>query len=46
MPTWVNQRWLYHDELMQGYRAWLGDLPAEVARNIAWANGASVFDLK
>ena len=44
--TWVNQRWLYYDELMQGYRTWLGDLPAGVARNIAWANGASVFGLK
>ena len=44
--TWVNQRWLYYDELMQSYRTWLGDLPAEVARNIAWANGASLFGLK
>lgn len=44
--TWVNQRWLYYDELMQGYRIWLGDLPAAVARNIAWANGASVFGLR
>ena len=26
--TWVNQRWQYYDELMKGYRAWLGDLPA------------------
>jgi hypothetical protein len=22
--TWVNQRWQYYDELMQGYRVWLG----------------------
>ena len=43
--TWVNQRWLYYDDLMQGYRAWLGDLPPEVARNIAWNNGARLFDL-
>ena len=43
--TWVNQRWLYYDDLMQGYRAWLGDLPADVARAIAWANGARLFDL-
>ena len=43
--TWVNQRWLYYDELMQGYRAWLGELPADVARAIAWANGARLFDL-
>ena len=43
--TWVNQRWQYYDELMQGYRAWLGDLPPEVARNIAWDNGAALFGL-
>ena len=44
--TWVNQRWLYYDELMKGYRAWLGDLPAEVARGIAWGNGASLFGVQ
>jgi len=43
--TWVNQRWQYYDELMQGYRAWLGELPADVARAIGWANGARLFDL-
>jgi hypothetical protein len=43
--TWVNQRWLYYDDLMQGYRAWLGDLPSEVARNVAWNNGARLFNL-
>ncbi|WP_318403561.1 amidohydrolase [Polaromonas sp. SM01] len=41
--TWVNQRWLYYDELMQGYRAWLGDLPPAVARKIAWDNAALQF---
>ena len=44
--TWVNQRWQYYDELMQGYRAWLGDLPADVARQVAWGNGAKLFGLK
>ena len=44
--TWVNQRWLYYDELMQGYRAWLGELPAAVAQRIAWGNGAALFGLK
>ena len=43
--TWVNQRWLYYDELMRGYRHWLGDLPPEVARRIAWDNGARLFQL-
>ncbi|MEO8023919.1 amidohydrolase [Polaromonas sp.] len=44
--TWVNQRWQYYDELMKGYRAWLGDLPPDVARKIAWDNGAGLFGLK
>ena len=44
--TWVNQRWQYYDELMKGYRAWLGELPADVARRIAWDNGANLFGLK
>jgi hypothetical protein len=44
--TWVNQRWQYYGELMQGYRTWLGDLPADVARNVAWDNGAKLFGLK
>ena len=41
--TWVNQRWQYYDELMKGYRAWLGDLPPDLARKIAWGNAAGVF---
>ncbi len=44
--TWVNQRWQYYDELMKGYRAWLGDLPPDVARQIAWDNGARQFGVK
>ena len=44
--TWVNQRWQYYDELMKGYRTWLGDLPVDVARKIAWENGAALFGLK
>nr|WP_315426456.1 amidohydrolase [uncultured Albidiferax sp.] len=43
--TWVNQRWQYYDELMQGYRRWLGDLPTPVARQIAWDNAAALFGL-
>ena len=43
--TWVNQRWLYYDELMQGYRRWLGGLPPDVARKVAWDNGARLFGL-
>ncbi|MBK7548548.1 MAG: amidohydrolase [Rhodoferax sp.] len=44
--TWINQRWQYYDDTMQGYRTWLGDLPADVARKIAWENGAGVFGVK
>jgi hypothetical protein len=44
--TWVNGRWQAYDELMKGYRTWLGDLPPDVARGIAWDNGAAMFDLK
>jgi hypothetical protein len=44
--TWVNQRWQYYDELMRGYRTWLGDLPADVARKIAWENGATLFGVR
>jgi hypothetical protein len=43
--TWVNQRWLYYDDLMKGYRTWLGELPPEIARKIAWDNGAALFGL-
>ena len=44
--TWVNQRWQYYDDLMKGYRTWLGDLPPDVARKIAWSNGAGLFGLR
>jgi len=44
--TWTNGRWQSYDDLMKGYRTWLGDLPADVARGIAWDNAASLFDLK
>jgi len=41
--TWINQRWQYYDQLMQGYRTWLGELPADVAARIGWQNGANLF---
>lgn len=44
--TWVNQRWQYYEELMKGYRVWLGDLPPDVARRIGWSNGADLFGVK
>ena len=44
--TWVDQRWQYYEELMLGYRIWLGDLPQDVARKIGWSNGADLFGVK
>ncbi|WP_240788632.1 amidohydrolase family protein [Ramlibacter henchirensis] len=44
--TWINQRWQYYDQLMAAYRTWLGDLPADVARKLAWANAAGLFGLQ
>jgi hypothetical protein len=41
--TWINQRWQHYESLMQGYRTWLGGLPADVACKIAWDNGAALF---
>ncbi len=43
--TWVNQRWQYYEATMRAYRSWLGDLPADVAKKIAWDNGAELFGL-
>lgn len=44
--TWVNQRWEQYDELMKGYRTWLGELPPDVAQKIAWGNAAALFGVK
>ena len=44
--TWVNQRWQSYEDLMKGYRVWLGDLPADVAKKIGWSNGAELFGVK
>ncbi|MCU7372265.1 amidohydrolase [Paucibacter sp. O1-1] len=43
--TWVNQRWQYCEALMSEARQWLGELPIEAARKIAWGNGATLFGL-
>jgi len=32
--TWVNQRSHQYDGLMNGYRTWRGDLPADMALGI------------
>lgn len=41
--TWINQRWQTYEDIMRGYRVWLGDLPPIVAKKIAWDNGAALF---
>ncbi len=43
--TWVNERWDSYETLMRQARAWLGDLPPEAARKIAWENAAALFGL-
>lgn len=44
--TWSNQRWESYSTLLDGYRKWLGELPAPVAERIAWRNGAELFGLQ
>lgn len=43
--TWVNPRWQEYQSLMAAYRTWLGGLPAEVARQIAFDNAARLFGM-
>ncbi len=43
--TWVTPRWQHYEALFADYRAWLGQLPAEVAQRIAWGNAAALFQL-
>jgi hypothetical protein len=41
--TWVNSRWVQYGEIMAWYRGWLGQLPADIARRIAFTNAAGLF---
>jgi len=41
--TWMPQRWPDVPEIMDDYRAWLSQLPPEIAESIAWRNGARLF---
>lgn len=43
--TWVNARWQGYEGLMADARRWLGGLPPELARRIAWGNGAALVGL-
>jgi len=44
--TWINARWQHYEELMAAYRAWLGELPTDVASRVAWGNAARLFGLQ
>jgi hypothetical protein len=41
--TWINERWFGYDTIMQNYRAWLAQLPADQARRIAHGNAERLF---
>lgn len=41
--TWIPERWPEVPAIMQSYRAWLAQLPPDVAEKIAWRNGARLF---
>jgi hypothetical protein len=41
--TFTPERWFYVVEHASWSRAWLADLPREVAENIAWRNGERLF---
>lgn len=43
--TWTNGRWASYREIIAGYRAWLAELPTEIAGKIAWGNAARLFGL-
>lgn len=41
--TWIAERWASYGEIMTGYRAWLGQLPPEIAAQIAHGNARALF---
>ena len=41
--TWTNGRWTQYAAIMDAYRGWLAQLPADVAAAIAHGNGARLF---
>ena len=41
--TWINERWSGYDTIMQNYRGWLAQLPADQARRIAHGNAERLF---
>ena len=41
--TWVNERWYEYGTVMKQYRDWLGQLPDDQARSIAYGNAERLF---
>jgi hypothetical protein len=41
--TWINQRWMDYGTIMQGYRDWLAQLPADQAARIARGNAERLY---
>ena len=41
--TWINERWASYATIIAGYRGWLAQLPAPVARKIAHENARRLF---
>jgi hypothetical protein len=44
--TWVPERWASYGDIMDGYRAWLAQLPPAVAKQIAHGNARALFTEK
>jgi hypothetical protein len=42
--TWINERWHGYDTIINSYRAWLAQLPADQAKRIAHGNAERLFD--
>jgi hypothetical protein len=41
--TWINERWASYGDIMAAYRAWLVQLPPEIAAKIANGNAKQLF---
>ena len=41
--TWVPERWASYGDIMAGYRAWLDQLPLDIAAKIAHGNARTLF---
>ena len=44
--TWINERWASYGEIMAQYRAWLSQLPPDIAQRIASGNARALFEAR